>query len=219
MRLILVSAFSLLFGISQAQTGAPESSDLLVLKFNCGRYLDRDRMIRSVHDPDENKNEPIRINQATRNEPQEVINRRDMQERRAELRTAEINAALSTQKGSPVYFYHLEIKNAGPKVVKNFAWQYQSGESPDPSDRQFFCVVKAKPNESKEFDLFTPLAPSRVVDAASVGNKSDKNLRAKVFVNRIEYADGSIWTRGGWNASVFPAEAVQKVEAGKCIGL
>jgi hypothetical protein len=219
MRLSLVSALSLLFVISQAQTVAPEPSDLVVLKFSCGRYQNRNSMIRSVHDPDENRNEPIRINQSPRNEPQEVINRRDMQERRAAMIEAEINAALSTQKGSPIYFYHLEIKNAGAKVMRNFAWEYQPGEAPDPSDRQFFCVVRAKPNERKTFDLFTPLAPSRVVDAASAAEEPDKNRSRKVIINMIEYVDGSVWKRTGWNALVFPAEAVQKVEAGKCIGL
>ncbi len=176
-------------------------------------------MIRSVQDPDPPKNEPIRINQTAKNEPQEIINRRDMQERREGLRSAEINAGLSTQQGSPVYFYRLEIRNTSPKIVKSFAWGYQPGETADPSDRQFFCVVNAKPRESKLFELYSPLAPSRLVDASKTGDKPEKNSKRKIFINKIEYMDGSVWQRPGWNPATFATNATQKVANGRCIGL
>jgi len=63
-------------------------------------------MVSSVHNPDDSNNAPIRINQTARNEPQEVINRRDMAQRRAEMKAAEVNAALSTRKAAKLYFYH-----------------------------------------------------------------------------------------------------------------
>ena len=142
-----------------------------------------------------------------------------MQERRADMRAAEINAALSNQKATTIYFYHLEVKNTSTRVVKTFAWSYQPGDSPDPSDRQFFCVVKAKPSESREFDLFTPLAPSRVVDALKAGDKPKENSIGSIVINKIEYMDGSVWKRSGWNPATFPADATGKVANGKCIGL
>lgn len=216
MRFLVLSTISLLLIASQNLTSAV--SDLVVLKFSCGEYQKRSSMVRSVHDPDDSGNEPIRINQSRRNEPQEVINSRDMAERRAELRTAEVNAALSTQKTAKLYFYHLEVKNNGSRAIKSFAWEYESSGVPDPSDRQFFCVVNAKPNQKKEFDLYTPLAPSRVVDATTASEKSG-NSKGVVVINKIEYTDGTIWVRPGWNTATFSAEATQKVEAGKCVGL
>ncbi|MGQ0760666.1 MAG: hypothetical protein ACT4OT_01415 [Acidobacteriota bacterium] len=218
MKLLMLSTLSLLFIASRAQTESPQSSDLAVLKFSCGEYQTRGSMVRSVHEPDESGNEPIRINQERRNEPQEVINSRDMAERRAELRTTEINAALSTQKAAKLYFYHLEVKNNGSRAIKSFAWEYQSRGVPDPSDRHFFCVVNAKPNQKKQFDLFTPLAPSRVVDVTTASEKPG-NSKGVVVINKIEYAEGTTWVRPGWNAATFSAEATQKVEAGKCVGL
>lgn len=215
----LLAVLALVMLVLMTQTGTQVEPDLVVLKFSCGKYEERSSMIRSVQEPDPPKNEPIRINQTARNEPQEVINRRDMQERRVELRTAEINASLSTQKAAPVYFYRLEIKNTSTKIVKSFAWGYRPDETAAPSDREFFCVVKAKPNESKGFELFSPLAPSRVVDASKAGDKPEKNSKAKVVINKIEYADGTIWRRPGWNPATFSADAVEKVANGKCIGL
>src|SRR5687768_14007533 len=218
MKFLMLSTLSLLFIVTQAQTGGPQSSDLAVLKFSCGEYQRRSSMVSSVHETDESGNEPIRINQQRRNEPQEVLNRRDMAERRADLRTAEVNAALSTQKTAKLYFYHLEVKNNGSRAIKSFAWEYESNGVPDPSDRHFFCVVNAKPNQKRQFDLYTPLAPSRVVDVTTASEKPG-NAKGVVVINKIEYADGTTWQRPGWNAAVFTAEAVQKVESGRCIGL
>jgi hypothetical protein len=218
MKFLMLSTLSLVLIATQSQTGVPQPSDLAVLKFSCGEYKTRGSMVRSVHDPDESGNEPIRINQQRRNEPQEVINSRDMAERRAELRTTEINAALSTQKTAKLYFYHLEVKNNGSRAIKSFAWEYESSGVPEPSDRHFFCVVNAKPNQKKQFDLFTPLAPSRVVDVTTATEKPG-NSKGIVVINKIEYTDGTTWVRHGWNAATFSAEATQKVEAGKCVGL
>ena len=194
------------------------NSDLVVLKFNYGTQDTGSHMIRPVTDPDPPMNEPIRVNLQKKDEPQEVKNRRDLQERRAEMQAGEVNAALSKQKNTTIYFYHLEIKNAGEKIVKSFAWSYQPGEIPDPSDRQFFCVVNAKPNVNKSFDLYTPLSPSRLIDAR-VKNRPDKDERARVMINQIEYLDGTIWKRQAWNPKTFSREDTDKVAIGKCIGL
>jgi len=219
MKLFLVLASAMLAATSQVQLNTPEPPDLIVLRFDCGKYENSGHMIRSVQDPGPPMNEPIVINQERRNEPQEVKNRRDMLERRAEMRTTEVNAALSKQPKPTFYFYRLEVKNTSAKAVKSFAWQYQPTDVPDPFDRQFFCVVKAKPNESKQFELFSPLAPSRVVDAAKAGDKPEKGSKEKVIINKIEYVDGSVWKRPGWNPATFSADATQKIETGKCIGL
>lgn len=219
MRFSLVFALIILAAMSQAQTGTQDHSELIVLKFSSGIYQTGGRMIRSVQDPDPPKNEPIRINQTVRNEPQELKNRRDMLERRADMSAAEINASLSSQPSSKLYFYRLRVKNASTKVVKSFTWEYQPFSEPDPFDRQFFCHIKAKPNESKEIELFTPLAPSRVIDASKAGDKSAKGPDAKVIINKIEYIDGTVWQRQGWTPKTFSDEAVQRVAFGKCIGL
>lgn len=219
MKLILASTLITLAVLSQAQTGAQSDSDLLVVKFSCGKYETGSHMIRSVQEPDPPMNEPITITQIKKDEPQEVKNRRDLLERRNDMRTTEINARLSTKRGERLYFYRLQVKNSSPKFVKSFAWEYQPTETRDPFDRQFYCAIKAKPNESRELEVFSPLAPSWVVDAAKAGDKIGKGSAANVIINQIEYVDGTVWQRKGWNPKTFPVEWIQKVENGKCIGL
>lgn len=218
MKLLLAFALVVLAVMSQAQTSTRDS-DLIVLKFSCGTYEVGSGVIRSVQEPDPPKNEPITINKTVKNEPQEIQNRRDMQERRDDMRAAEINAALSSKPNSKTYFYRLQVKNAGMKVVKSFAWEYQPATEPSPLDRQFFCSIKTNPNESKQIELFSPLAPSHVVDASKAGDKSGKSSSTKAIINRIEYTDGSFWLRPSWNPNTFQAADVQKIAPGKCIGL
>ena len=220
MKLYLVLTLLALAALSPAQTGNQNAPDLVVLKFSCGRYQSSGHMIRSVQEPDPPMNEPISINPPSKaNEPQEVKNRRDMQERRADMRAAEANASLSGRPASTIYFYRLQVKNFSAKVVKSFAWGYQPAAESNPFDRQFFCVVKTKPSENKEIELFSPLAPSHVVDAMKAGTKTEKTSANTVIINKIEYLDGSVWQRPGWNPKTFRAEDVQKIAPGKCIGL
>jgi hypothetical protein len=219
MKFPLAFVLIILAAMAQAQTGTPDHSDLIVLKFSCGAMKTGSGMIRSVQDPDPPKNEPIRINQTVANEPQEIKNRRDMAERRDDMLRAEVNAGLSRTPMSAIYFYRLRVKNASTKAVKSFAWEYQSMSEPNSSDRQFFCSIKAKANESKEIELFSPLAPSHLVDASKTKDKSAESPDAKVNINQIEYIDGTIWHRQGWNPKTFPDDAVHKVAPGRCIGL
>ena len=163
-------------------------------------------------------NEPIAIAKTRPNEPQELKNQRDLAQRGADLRGTEKDAENSRQRSANVYFYTIEIRNLSQKIMKSFAWQYQAGEVPDPNDRQFFCAVNAKPNASKEFDLYSPLAPSRVINARNA-DKPDKDQKNRVVIDEIDYADGSVWRRPQWNPKTFAPDDTQKVAVGKCIGL
>jgi hypothetical protein len=141
-----------------------------------------------------------------------------MQERRAEMQASEIDAARSSQPQSKLYFYRLEIQNTGPRAVKSFAWEYQPSEQVDPNNRQFYCVLNAKPKEKKDYELVSPLAPSRVVNAAKLGDKPDRE-NGRVVVNKIEFTDGTEWHRQGWNPLTFAPEDTNKVARGKWLGI
>lgn len=206
-----------LFVAAQAQTETEKTAPLVVVKFKAGIYREPNNVVRSSQEPDPPM-EPIRAMPVIpRNETAVEKSRREMNEQRVALRGVEINAALSANKGVKLYLYHLEVKNIGTRKIKSFAWEYQSSGVSDPSDRQFYCAVNAKPNDKKAFDLLAPFAPSRVVDATSAGQKTDK--KGLVVINKVEYTDGSIWVRPGWKQSTFTAEFTEKVAIGQCIGL
>lgn len=190
----------------------PEEADLTVVKFSWSKYRQNSDLIHGADDPGPSMNEPVSLKQPERkNEPAEVKNRRDIQERRAELANAERNANNSTPRRQDYYAMRLEIKNVGQNTTKSIVWEYQPAvQTADVEARQYICKVKAKPNENKVFELMSPAAPVKVVSA------DRKAQEGKVVINRIEYADGTVWKRKGWSV-LIPAELTDQMPNGTCV--
>ena len=105
---------ALVVGI-QAQTETEKTASLIVVKFNAGIYREPNNVVRSVQEPDQPM-EPIRATPVIpRNETAVEKSRREMNDQRVALRSVELNAALSANKGVKLYLYHLEVKNIGTR--------------------------------------------------------------------------------------------------------
>lgn len=100
------------------------------------------------------------------------------------------------------YEYRVKFRNGGGAAVEVLFWEYQFAETSNPSNaarRQFLCGVAIKPGKEKEVVSFSVSGPSNVVSAGSLSNESGPSYAEKVVINRIEYADGTIWQRKDWN--------------------
>ena len=98
--------------------------------------------------------------------------------------------------------YQVKVRNTSAKVIEIVFWEYQFIESKNPANllrRQFLCGVNIKPNKEKELEAFSLLSPSVTVNVDSLANKSENLFAEKVVINRVEYADGTIWQRKDWN--------------------
>lgn len=214
MKLPILTALILLFSFQQTPTTVDrEESDLMVVKFSWSKYRQNSDLIHSASDPGPAMNEPVAIKPPTpRNEPSEVKNRRDMQERRADLIINERNAENSKGRRQDYYYQlRLEVKNVGTQTIKSMIWEFQpTVPTPDSDLKQFVCTMRAKPNEAKTFELMSPAAPVKVVSA------DKKSEDGKVVINRIEYADGSVWKRKGWSV-IIPAGMTDQMGTGKCV--
>jgi len=208
MRLLLLTLLVLLIPLQQM----PEGPDVTVLKFSWSKVRQSSDLIHGADDPGPSMNEPVSVLQAERkNEPAEVKNRRDISERRADLANAERNASSSSPRRQDYYVLRLEVRNVGQNTTKNIVWEFQPAvQTVDVEARQYICKMKAKPNESKVFELMSPAAPVKVVSA------DKKAQEGKVVINRIEYADGSIWKRKGWSV-LIPAQLTEQMGNGKCM--
>ncbi|HEY0406269.1 MAG TPA: hypothetical protein VGC89_11105 [Pyrinomonadaceae bacterium] len=107
-------------------------------------------------------------------------------------------------KPKPVdgYAYRVKVQNASAKVIEVMFWEYQFKEKSNPTNvarRQFLCGVNIKPDKEKELQAFSASGPSDVISVANLGNKAEDLFEEKVVINRVEYADGSIWQRKDWN--------------------
>jgi hypothetical protein len=101
-----------------------------------------------------------------------------------------------------VYAYRVKLQNASQKNVDVVFWEYQFEETANPSNltrRQFLCGVQIKGGKEKELQAFGGSGPAGAISAESLANKAANPFAERVRINRIEYADGSIWQRKDWN--------------------
>jgi hypothetical protein len=105
-------------------------------------------------------------------------------------------------KPSDGFAYRAKVQNTSAKVVEIIFWEYQFKETANPKTlvrRQFLCGVNIKPDKEKELQAFSLSGPSDVISINSLADKSGNIFEEKVVLNRVEYADGSIWQRKTWN--------------------
>jgi hypothetical protein len=102
------------------------------------------------------------------------------------------------------FLYQARIRNAGKSAVEVLFWEYQFKERANPANvttRHFLCGVNIKPNKEQELSVFSTFSPAGVISAESLGDKSGNLFEEKILINRVEYADGTIWQRRDWNFS------------------
>ena len=100
------------------------------------------------------------------------------------------------------FAFRVKVKNTTAKVVEVLFWEFQFKETANPSSvarRQFLCGVNIKPDKEKELKAFSVLGPSDVISVWSLSSKSENLFEENIVINRIEYSDGTIWQRKGWN--------------------
>ena len=196
---LLLLAFALTL---QQRTVDREEPDLLVVKFSWAKEKQKVSVIRGAQNPGGPIVTPI-------------PDARDHDSRINDMRSMENKAANSAAEASrlPSYQLRLELRNTGTTVVRSLAWQYKPTAMPeDYEPKQYLCALEVKPKEKKLLELWTPYAPVKVI---SVDERSNALKGGEVVINKIEYSDGSVWTRRGWNYKL-PANASQKLAEGTC---
>lgn len=100
------------------------------------------------------------------------------------------------------FAYRVKVQNTSTKVIEILFWEYQFIDTSNPATvtrRQFLCGVNIKPDRGKELQAYSVSGPSDVVTLGNLADKSGNPFQEKVVINRVEYADGSIWQRKDWN--------------------
>jgi hypothetical protein len=186
----------------QQQTVDREEPDLLVVKFSWAKEKQKVSVIRGAQNPGGPIVTPI-------------PDARDHDSRINDIRSMENKVANSAAEAPPLpsYQLRLELKNTGTNVVRSLAWQYKpTAMHEDYEPKQYLCALEVRPKEKKLLELWTPYAPVKVI---SVDERSNALKDGEVVINKIEYTDGSVWTKRGWNYKL-PANASQKLADGTC---
>jgi len=104
-------------------------------------------------------------------------------------------------KSTDGFAYRIKVQNPGTKLVEIVFWEYQFHDPADPSlvaRRQFLCGVNIGADKKAELEGFSLSGPG-VVNVNTLANKTENPFQEKILINRVEYADGSIWQRKDWN--------------------
>lgn len=100
------------------------------------------------------------------------------------------------------FAYRVKVHNASAKPIDIIFWEYQFKESAAAAPllrRQFLCGVAVKSGKDKELQAFSLIGPQDVVSVNILAQKSGSSGAEQVVINRVEFADGSIWQRKDWN--------------------
>jgi hypothetical protein len=110
------------------------------------------------------------------------------------------------------FSYFTKIRNGSKQAIEIVFWEYQfiDAASKTVTRHQFLCGVKIKPDKEKEVEAFSMMRPSSIVDAGTL--VSNKALQEKVLINRIEYADGTIWQRRDWSFAAIGESYKRAIE-------
>ena len=193
--LILIALFPTLPQVEREET------DLVVVKFSWAREKQNSRMIRGAQNPGGPITTPI------------PSDNRDLGSRRVDLRSMEKKAAVTGDRPVENYQVRLELKNIGAKLVRGLIWEFRPTTAPDEyQPKQYLCALEVKPKEKKILDLWTPYLPVKVISA---DERKDALKDGTVVINQIEYADGTVWKKRGWNYRL-PAGSLQKLTEGQC---
>jgi hypothetical protein len=206
----LLFVFPILLGLLipyQAANSNRESSTLTVVNFKWSKTR------RTMETPPVEGNVPARAmipqnrnfaRNARVNDPQGVRdpNGDTLDGRSAAMEKSVQEARTRKPKASDGYTYRIKVQNPGKNVVEIVFWEYQFHDPADPSlvaRRQFLCGVSIAGDKSKELEAFSLAGPSDIVNVSTLANKSENPFKENVLINRVEYADGSIWQRKGWS--------------------
>src|SRR5215216_4408107 len=100
------------------------------------------------------------------------------------------------------FAYRIKVLNNSEKIVEIVFWEYQFQDPANPdlvARRQFLCGVNIAAGKGKELEGFSLSGPSEVVDVKTLAANAANPFKENVLINRVEYADGSMWQRKGWS--------------------
>ena len=128
-------------------------------------------------------------------------------------RAAALEKAVQESRQPPpkvvdAFAYKLKVHNTSDKVLDILFWEYQFVDPANPeisTRRQFLCGLNVKPGKYFDVQAVSLLAPSEVVSVASLENKTDGQFRENAVINRVEFADGTVWQRKSWNSAEIKA--------------
>ena len=207
MKLLYLLPCLLLPGLVQAQTSAPADENRSpVVILDAGWLRDRrasDQAVQSIAPAAApTRNDKNFERQKRANDP---VGMRDPNADSLDNRGSELERIVQqSRQAGPVdgYTYQLKVQNTSAKIIRSIFWEYefrQVGNDSNITHRKFMCGGDIKPARQRELEIFSLVGPSEVINVKTLDKGAADKFRAAVFINRVEYSDGTFWQRNGWS--------------------
>lgn len=94
------------------------------------------------------------------------------------------------------YVFEVKFRNTGDKPIRTLTWEYiffEPGTEREVGRRQFTSNVSISPGRTRTVTMRSGTPPTETIDAASAGKKSRDQYSEQIVIQRVGYADGSVW--------------------------
>ena len=94
------------------------------------------------------------------------------------------------------YVYEVKVRNTGKKAIRKLTWEYvffEPGTELEVGRRLFESEVSISPGRTRNVIMRSALPPRGSIDARRADKKSRDKYSEQVVIQRVQYADGSVW--------------------------
>jgi hypothetical protein len=205
MKILLLLPLVFIFGVPQ-QTSPQETSPVQVVSFKWshGRKTIEKGDTSVVNAPasamiPQNKNFARNVRA---NDPAGVRdpNADTLDGRSAAMEKSVQDARAPESKKIDGYSYKIKVQNISSNAIEVLFWEYQAVDPNDANSltrRQFFCGVNIRFGKGQDLEGFSLQGPINVISVANAN--SANSPQEKILINRVEFADGTIWQRKDWS--------------------
>lgn len=95
-----------------------------------------------------------------------------------------------------LYVYEVKVRNNGAKGIRKLTWDYvffEKGTETELGRRRFVSKVNLSAGGTTNVVVRAAAPPTRTVAAGSAGKKPQDQYTEKIIIQRVDYADGSVW--------------------------
>jgi hypothetical protein len=156
-------------------------------------------------------------NPAVEKDPIQAMSEREREERRRK-EIESMNEALN-ERGMPTkpssvpvpspetghrgitvtYVYEVKVSNTGEKGIRALTWDYvflEPGTEIEVGRRRFVSKVSISPGSTRNVIVRSATSPTGTINARKAGKKPRDQYSEQVVIQRVEYADSSVWQLG-----------------------
>jgi len=206
--MLVLLLLPILFGYQSWSQNPPATSDTAPIVTTYFRWFrDQQRAEKVVVPPRTDPPPTIEANQRVSQvqKTEGTAPERDPNLDKLENRSASLDKIGQESSESPLvqgFTYEVKFKNLDSRQAQTIFWEYQFKEIANPentSRHRFVCSVKIKADKDRQIQVFSTFGPATVINVKNLGKGSGNHFAESVVIDRIEFEDGSVWQRTGWD--------------------